>query len=105
MKQALTVLWQTIMMVLVAWAGFLVGMFVPALRVSRVVGHTTISVRTYDYDWLIAVLLVYLLFLAVGAARKRLQETAITATSALVITIALLALFTQIGVKDTSLIG
>jgi hypothetical protein len=105
MKQVLTVLWQTIVMVMAAWAGFLVGMFVPALRVSRVVGHTAISVRTYDFDWLIAVLLVYLLFLAVGAATKRLRGTAITATSALVIAIAVLVLFTKIGLKDTSLIG
>jgi uncharacterized membrane protein len=103
MKTALAVLWQTILLVVVAWAGFIAGMTVPAVRIQRTLLQTPTHIRTYDYDWIVAVLIVYVLLLLAGAARKRLRETAISATAALVVTVGLLVLFTQIGIKDVTL--
>ena len=100
MKTVIAVLWQTGLMVIAAFAGFVAGMVVPAIRVQHVLHQTATSIRTYDFNWIIAVVLVYLVLLLVGAARKRVREVALTATIALVITLAGLALFTQIGIKD-----
>lgn len=103
MRHVLAVLWQTGLMVIAAFAGFVAGMIMPGIRVQRVVQQTATTIRTYDFNWVIAVVVVFLLLLLLGALRKRFRETALTATFALIITIAGLALFTQIGVKDVSL--
>lgn len=103
MKQVIAVLWQTGLMVVAAFAGFVAGMIVPSIRVQRVLSQTATSIRTYDYNWIIAVLIVFVLLLLLGAILKRFREMAITSTIALVITLAGLALFTQIGVKDVTL--
>jgi uncharacterized membrane protein YwaF len=101
MRTALAVLGQVLLLFVSALCGFMAGAAVPALRVSRVTAHTAIYTRTYDFDWLIAVLLVYVILLLIGAARKRLRSSGISATVALIITIAVIVLFTQIGVKET----
>ena len=101
MRHAIAVVSQSVLLFLTAFVGFAVGISVPALRVSRVLSQTATNTRTYDFDWLIAVLLVYALLLMVGALRKRLRATALTATVALAIVVAALLLFTQLGIKDT----
>ena len=103
MKQVIAVLWQTGLMVVAAFAGFVAGMVVPSIRVQRVLSQTATSIRTYDFNWIIAVLIVFVLLLLLGAILKRFREMAITATIALAITLAGLALFTQIGLKDVTL--
>ena len=103
MKQLIAVVWQCVLLFVAALIGFAVGISVPALRVYRELSHTATNVRTYDFDWLIAVVLVYLMLLALGAARKRARGMALTATIALVIVIAGIALFTQLGIKNTGL--
>ena len=103
MKNVITILWQTGLMVIAAFGGFVAGMIVPTIRVQRVLHQTATTIRTYDYNWIIAVVIVYLLLLLIGAARKRMRKTALTATIALIITLAGLALFTQIGIKDVSI--
>jgi ABC-type uncharacterized transport system permease subunit len=103
MKHVIAVLWQTGLMIVAAFCGFVAGMIVPSIRVQRVLSQTATSIRTYDFNWIIAVLIVFVLLLLVGALLKRFREMAITATVALVITLAGLALFTQIGVKDVTL--
>ena len=103
MRQAFAVVWQSVLLLVAALAGFAVGISVPSLRVYRELSHTANNIRTYDFDWLIAVLLVYLLMLVIGAARKRLRSTATTATIALVIVVACIALFTQLGSKNTGI--
>ncbi|MGI4855185.1 MAG: hypothetical protein ACRYF4_14205 [Janthinobacterium lividum] len=103
MKQVLSIIWQAIVLYVAAFAGFIAGMTVPVLRVSRVVSQTASTVRTYDYDWLIAVLLLYVVLLLVGVARKRLRQSWIATTIALVLTVAIVLLFTQLGVKETAL--
>jgi hypothetical protein len=105
MRTALAVLGQVLLLFITAMCGFVAGVAVPALRVTRVTSHTALYTRTYDFDWLIAVLLVYAVLLLIGAARKRLRPCAISATIALVITIAVIVLFTQIGVKETFVQG
>ena len=103
MKRVIAVLWQTGLMVVAAFAGFVAGMVVPSIRIQRVVSQTATSIRTYDYNWIIAVVIVFVLLLLLGAILKRFREMAITASIALVITLAGLALLTQIGVKETML--
>jgi hypothetical protein len=105
MRTALAVVGQTLLLFLAALGGFMVGAAVPALRISRVTAHTGLYTRTYDFDWVIAVLLVYAALLAFGAIRKRMRSSAISATIALVITIVVIAVFTQIGVKETYVFG
>ncbi|AFL90119.1 hypothetical protein Terro_3911 [Terriglobus roseus DSM 18391] len=100
MRTALAVLGQTLLMFVAALGGFMVGAAVPALRISRVTAHTDLYTRTYDFDWLIAVLLVYAALIAYGIMRKRTKTCAISATIALVITVAIVVFFTQIGVKE-----
>ncbi len=101
MKQVLSVVWQAVLLYVAAFAGFVAGVAVPALRVSRVVSHTATNVRTYDFDWLIAALLVYVVLLLIGAARGRLRSSWMTTTIALAVVIATISLFTQLGVKNT----
>ena len=74
-----------------------------ALRVYREVSHTATNIRTYDFDWLIAVLLVYVLLLLIGALRKRLRSTALSATIAFILVVAGVLLFTQLGIKNTNI--
>lgn len=101
MRTTLAVLAQTMLLFIVALGGFMLGAAVPALRISRVTSHTAQYTRTYDFDWLIAVLLVYAALIGFGAMRKRTRHCAVSATIALVITVAVVVIFTQIGVKET----
>jgi hypothetical protein len=105
MKQAFAVLWQTIVLVIAAWSGFVAGMIVPSIRIQRVISQTAVSLKTYDYNWIVAVVIVYALLLLIGVLRKRLRATLITATAALILTLVLLALFTHIGVKEVNVFG
>ncbi len=103
MKTVGSVLWRAVVLYLAALAGFAGGVAMPALRVSRTLSHTATSIRTYDYDWLIAVLLVYLLMLVVSTVRRRLRQSWLASTAALVLTAAVVLLFTQLGVKESAL--
>lgn len=103
MKHVIAVLWQTGLMIVAAFCGFVAGMIVPSIRVQRVLSQTPTHLRTYDFNWIIAVLIVFVLLLLLGVILKRFREVAITATIALVITLVGLALFTQIGVKDVGI--
>ncbi len=102
MKFVLSVVWKAVLLYLAALAGFVLGMAVPALRVYRVLSQSAANVRTYDFDWLIAVLLVWAVLLLVALLRKRPREAA-TATVALLIVLAIVTLGTQLGLKDTPL--
>jgi predicted ABC-type sugar transport system permease subunit len=101
MRTTLAVLGQTMLLFVVALGGFMLGAAVPALRISRVTAHTAQLTRTYDFDWLIAVLLVYAALVGFGVLRKRTRTCAISATIALAITVVVVVVFTQIGVKET----
>ena len=103
MRQVFAVIWQSVLLFIAALVGFAVGMSVPSLRIYRELSHTETNIRTYDFDWLIAVLLVYVFLLLVGGLRKRLRGTAISATIALVVVVGIIILFTQLGVKNTGL--
>ena len=100
MKLLIAVVWQAIVLYVAALVGFAVGISIPALRISHELSRTATTVRTYDFDWLIAVLLVYGLLMLVGAARRRVRGTAISATIALAIVVAAVLLFTQLGIKN-----
>lgn len=103
MRQVIAVVWQSVFLYLAALLGFAIGISVPALRVSREVSHTATNIRTYDFDWLIAVLLAYAFLLLIAAARKRLRDTAITATIAMAVVVAGIALFTHLGIKNSGI--
>ena len=100
MRTALAVLGQTLLLFVAALCGFMLGAAVPALRISRVTAHTALYTRTYDFDWLIAVLLVYAVLIGFAAMRKHARTGAISASIALAITIVIVVVFTQIGVKE-----
>ena len=103
MRHLISVVWQAVVLYIAAFAGFVAGMTVPAVRVARVVSQTATSVRTYDYDWLIAALLMYVVLLLIGVARKRIRQSWIATTIALVLTVAIVLLFTQLGVKEVAI--
>lgn len=103
MKLLIAVVWQSIVLYLAALVGFAVGISVPALRVSRELSRTATNIRTYDFDWVFGVLLMYALLLLMGAARKRLRVTVASATIALLLVVAVVALFTQLGIKNTAM--
>jgi len=103
MKQVIAVLWQTGLMIVAAFAGFIAGMVMPSIRIQRVLLQTPTMIRTYDFNWIVAVVIVFVLLLLVGAIRKRFRESAITTTVAFVITVAFLVLATKIGIKEVTL--
>lgn len=103
MKPIFSVVWQAVVLYVAAFAGFVAGITVPALRVSRVLSQTATSVRTYDYNWLLAMLLMYALLLLSGVLRRRIRASWVATTIALVITLAVVLLFTQLGIKETRL--
>ena len=90
------------MLFLAAFIGFAVGAMVPALRVSRVVHQTAAEMQTYDFNWLIAVLLVYAVLLLVATARKRFRPGALHATIALILSMAMVLLLTRFGIRNTA---
>lgn len=103
MRIALSTLGQTLLLLLSGFAGFLAGVAVPALRLPYEVARTASYVRTFDFDWVVAVLLVYALLLF-SAARHRARTGWLPSTLALVLTLAILLLFTRLGFKETPLI-
>ncbi len=102
MKPLLSVIWKAVLLYLAALTGFLTGVTVPAMRVYCVLHQSATEMRTYDFDWLIAVLLVWAILLVTALIRKRSREAA-TATIALVIVLLAVTLFTQLGIKNTPL--
>lgn len=105
MKQALATIGQTVLLLLVAVGAFVTGMFVPAVRLTHEMSRTATNLRTYDFDWLVAVALAYALLLLIGVLRRRIRTSWVASTAAFVLTVAIVLLFTQLGVKDTSLTG
>jgi|GEM_PF-790459 len=103
MKHVIAVLWQTGLLIIAAFAGFIAGMLFPAIQIQHVMSQTMTHVRTYDFNWILAVLLVYVVLILIGAVTKQLRPMLITATVALVITIVGLVAFTQIGIKEVSI--
>lgn len=102
MKQLFSIIWQAVLLYLAALVGFVTGVAKPALRVTRVLSRTPATVRTYDFDWVIAVLLVYALLLLVSAARKRVRANWLSTTIALLLVLAGVVLFTQLGLRETA---
>lgn len=100
-RRVLSILWQTVLLFAAAFAGFLTGMLRPDLRVYRLVSRTATNIRTYDFNWVIAAALVYAVLLLVATFRKRIHASWVNTTIALVITVAVILLFTQFGVKNT----
>ena len=101
MKGAMIVLLETLLLLIAAVAGFFAGVLRPSLQLARVVSQTASSVRTYDFDWLVAVLTVYVLLLLPAAAGKRIRTGWIAPTIALLLTLLIVLVFTRLGFKDT----
>ena len=100
MKLLLSVLWKTLLLYLAALAGFVTGITVPALRLYRTLSQSATGIRTYDFDWLMAVFLVWFILVIAGLLRKRRTEVS-TATIALVLVLVIVTFFTQLGIKNT----
>lgn len=104
MKRALSVLGQTILLLL---AAVVFGIVLPGthhspFHVVRVLSSQGFQRRQYEFDWLIGVGLVYLLLLLIGVLTKRIRRSWRTSTFALAITLLVVLLFTKIGFKEGS---
>ena len=76
------------------------AMFWRPFGVTHVLWRTDAGIRTFEFDWVIAVAIVYLLLLGVALLRKRIK-TALPWTT-LALALSLLAGFTlKLGFKTT----
>ena len=103
MRQFLSVLWQAVLLGAAALTGFVIGLVKPSLRVTHELSRTATNLRTYDFDWLIAVALVYVLLMLLHALRGRLRQNGTAATAALALVVAAIVLLTHIGIQNTAL--
>ena len=87
MKRAIAIILETILFLFVFLAGSLLVAFPAAHLPSWTVnlGPT----RYFVLDGLVFMFVLYLLFLAIGAARHRLQSVALTSTTAVVLALVL----------------
>ncbi len=87
MKRAIAIISETILFLLVFLAGSLLVAFPGAHLPSWTV--TLSPARYFVLDGLVLMLVLYLLFLAVGAARHRLRSAVVTSTTAVVLALVL----------------
>jgi hypothetical protein len=85
MKRVLSCILQFILLLL----AFAFGSFAPALHILPSWQVAVGSNRFFVYDGLVFMLILYLLFLLIGLARKRLQTSWVTSTIALVLALSL----------------
>ncbi len=106
LKRILSITGQLFVMVLAAFAGMLfLGKLVPGLHVVHVISQQGFTRRQYEFDWLLSVGFVAVLFLLLGLISPKSRRTAwLSTVIAFAITVALLALFTHIGYKDVNLL-
>jgi len=105
MKRALSILGQTLLLLLTAIIG---GVVLPSLHLSPLHAARALSLgpngqRIYEFDWLFLTLALYAVFLLIGLIVKRLRTSWINSTAALVLTILIIGLFTKLGFKDIPL--
>jgi len=100
MKRALSILGQTILLLLTAVAGMLAHPF----HLIRVLSQQGFTRRQYEFDWLVSVAIAYTLFLLIGLLTRRIRTSWIGTTAALLLTLLIIVLFTKIGYKDLNLL-
>ena len=104
MKRALSIISQTILLVI---AAVVFGIVLPGTHRSpfhmvHVIQQDSLLRRQYEFDWLIGVFLLYAMFLLIGLAARRIRTSWIGSTVALAITI-LIGLLLRLGFKDMPL--
>ena len=105
MKRALSILGQSIVLFLAAFAGMLfLRRLVPSLHLVHVLSQDGFLRRQYEFDWLISVAFVYVVFLLLGLAFRRVRTSWIASTAAFLLTVLILVLFTKIGFKEVNLL-
>ena len=106
MKRILSIVGQTIVMILAAFTGMLfLGKLVPQLHVVHVVSQQGFTRRQYEFDWLLSVFFIAIVFLLFGLILPKTRRSAwLSTVIAFVLTVALLAIFTHIGFKDANLL-
>lgn len=105
LKRVFSILGQSVAMFVAAFAGMLfLRRLAPSLHVVHVLSQDGFLRRQYEFDWMIAVFCVYVLFLAIGLGFRRIRTSWITSTAALVLTVVVLVVFTKIGFKDVNLL-
>ena len=103
MRHLLSFLLNLALLLTAAITGFFAGALSPSLHLTRVISQTATSVQTYDFSWLAATVLMYLLLLAISAMRGRLRQHSVRTTAAFVAVVLCLAIFTRIGLRETPL--
>lgn len=105
MKRALSILGQSLLLFLAAFAGMLfLGKLIPSLHLVHVVSQQGFLRRQYEFDWLLSVSFVYVLFLLIGLVTRRLRSSWIASTAAFFLTVFVIVVFTKIGFKDINLL-
>ena len=105
MKRALSIIGQTLLLLL---AAVIFGIVLPGtghspFHVVHVLRQDAAVRRQYEFDWLIGVALLYVVFLLIGLAARRLRISWIGSTIAFAITVLAIFLLTHIGYKDVPL--
>jgi hypothetical protein len=95
MKRVLSVVFQFILYLVV----FGIGSLLPAFSTLPTWSIATSPGRVFVYDGLLLMLLVYVLILLIGAARKRIRITFPNATIALVLAL-IIGLLMKFGFKS-----
>ena len=92
MKKALSIVLQTILLLVV----YAAGSFLPPFHIMRTLVSTPDAARFFVWDGILLMFAVYILILLIEAARKRLRTSATGSTIALVLA-AILGLTAKLG--------
>ena len=105
MKRVLSTLGQSIVLFVAAFAGMLfLRRLAPSLHMVHVLSQDGFLRRQYEFDWLISVSFVYVVFLLLGVMLRRFRTSWIASTAAFVLTVLSLIVFTKIGFKEVNLL-
>ncbi len=100
MKRVLSVLGQTLLLLVTAVAGMLARPF----HMTRVLAQQGVERRQYEFDWLLSVGIVTGLFLLTGLITRRIRTSWISTAIAFALTLLIVVLFTKIGYRDVNLL-
>ena len=105
MKRALLIALQTVLLLITAvvFGVVLPGLHRSPFHVVHVLSQQGFLRRQYEFDWLIAVVLGYLLLVLIGLVTRRIRTSWVGSTIALVLTI-LIGMLLKFGFKEVNLL-
>ncbi len=105
MKRALSIALQTVLLLVIAvvFGVVLPGLHRSPFHVVHVLSQQGFLRRQYEFDWLIAVVLGYLLFLLIGLVARRIRTSWVGSTLALALTL-IVGVLLKFGFKEVNLL-